>query len=61
MRVAMWRRQMVHHSVDQRPRTHRPVAGGHRRAHGMCRGPGQASGRGRWVPTRPRRPGRQSS
>eukprot|EP00969_Alexandrium_andersonii_P227499 10047057-Alexandrium_andersonii.AAC.1 len=36
---------MVHHSVDQRPRTHRPVAGGRRRAHGMWSrpGPGQCA------------------
>eukprot|EP00969_Alexandrium_andersonii_P120270 5317093-Alexandrium_andersonii.AAC.1 len=33
--VALWRRQIAHHSVDQRPRLHRPVAGGRRRAQGM--------------------------
>eukprot|EP00969_Alexandrium_andersonii_P256871 11356274-Alexandrium_andersonii.AAC.1 len=33
-KVARWRRQMAHHSVDHRPRTQRPVGGGRRRAHG---------------------------
>eukprot|EP00969_Alexandrium_andersonii_P066602 2936273-Alexandrium_andersonii.AAC.1 len=40
VRVALWRRQIAHHSADQRTRTHRPLAGGHRRAQGMWSEPG---------------------
>eukprot|EP00969_Alexandrium_andersonii_P226312 9993806-Alexandrium_andersonii.AAC.1 len=39
-RVARRRRQIVHHSMAQRPRTQRPAGGGRRRAHGMWSKPG---------------------
>eukprot|EP00969_Alexandrium_andersonii_P136646 6045274-Alexandrium_andersonii.AAC.1 len=44
-RVALWRRQTVRHSTDQRPRTQRPLDGGRRRAQGMWSGPGP----GQWA------------